>query len=100
MTNLDTAFREEVVADHGEKMIEVRVRFFTDKIANEDGKVVPGHCHSVGIARLTPNEPHGLKGSERLPFNSMAELPLVIEQVLIDNGITVHPGPRERNYRA
>jgi hypothetical protein len=54
----------------------------------------------VGIARLTPNEPHGLKGSERLPFNSMAELPLVIEQVLIDNGITVHPGPRERNYRA
>ncbi len=86
-------------AAHGQKMIELRVRFWTNDLAEEAGKVVPKHAWASGIVRVESNETHGIKATSPAPFNSLPELGAVIERVLIDHGIKLHPSTRERKYR-
>ena len=31
-------------AEHGEKMIEVKIRFWTNSIAEQEGKIIPKHA--------------------------------------------------------
>ena len=50
---------EEREAPHGEKMIELRVRFWTN-LASEKGHVIPKHAYAAGIVRVAKNETHGL----------------------------------------
>jgi hypothetical protein len=86
-------------AAHGQKMIELRVRFWTNDIADDAGKVVPKHAWASGIVRVESNPAHGLKAKSPAPFNSLAELAAVVERVLIDHGVKLHPSTKERKYR-
>lgn len=79
-------------------MIEVRVRFWTDKIAEEKNKVIPGHAWTGGVVMLERNASHGIAPLEPLPFNSLADLPGKIEKLLIAQGVTLHLSSRERKY--
>lgn len=79
----------EVEAKPGERMIELKVAFFTDDIANTAGKVVPKVCWDVGTVRLLANATHGVKSSEPYIFNGLSELLTTIERLLVDNGIKV-----------
>jgi hypothetical protein len=85
-------------AQHGQKMIEVRVRFWSNSIAPEKGKIVPKHMWGGGVVRMAPNKAHGITAAGPVPFNSLMDLGAVIEQVLIDNGITVHLSDRMARY--
>jgi hypothetical protein len=88
MATVDTP--ESRDARHGAKMIEVKVRFWTDSITNRQGRIVPKHALTGGIVRLTTNDVHGIKASKAIPFNSLLDLPSKIEKLLIRDGIKLH----------
>lgn len=85
--NIDVESRE---AKHGEKMIELKVRFWTDELAQEKGKIRPKHAWASGVVRVKTNESHGIKDEKSFPFNSLLELGTVIERVLSENEIILH----------
>jgi hypothetical protein len=76
---------------HGEKMIEIKVRFWTDNIAAK-GKIIPKHCWNSGVIRIERNDLHGIKPPSPVPFNSLSEILPKIEKVLQRNKIQVHFG--------
>src|SRR5688500_18724683 len=74
-------------AEHGKKMIEVRVRFWTNDLADGKTRIRPKHAWGSGIVGISSNGAHGISPGDFVPFNSMAEIPAKIEKVLIDNGV-------------
>jgi hypothetical protein len=85
-------------AAHGEKMIEVKIRFWTNDLADGKGKIRPKHAWGSGVVRIERNPSHGVTPQEPLIFNSLAEIPEKIEKVLIDHGITIHRSDRMKKY--
>jgi len=88
---------QEREAQHGSKMIEVRVRFWTDDIAKK-GKIRPKHAWTSGVVRLASNASHGITGSKPRPFNSLLDIGGLIEAALVEQGIQLHPSTRMRKY--
>jgi hypothetical protein len=89
---------EEHEAAQGEKMIEVKIRFWTNDIASEAGKVVPKHAWTSGVVQIERNKSHGIVSSNPKPFQSLLDVGAVIEQVLMQNGVILHPSRRMRKY--
>jgi hypothetical protein len=85
-------------AQHGEKMIEIKLRFWTDNIAPERGKVIPKHAWTGGVVRMEANGSHGIRSAKPKVFNSLLEVGAVIEKVLIDHGVVLHPNERMKKY--
>lgn len=85
-------------AEHGERMIEVKLRFWTNSIANGKGTIKPKHAWSGGVVRMESNASHGIKPKNPKPFHSLLDVGAVIEKVLIQHGIQLHPGRRMRKY--
>ena len=84
-----------VEARRGEKMIEVRVRFWTNNIAETKGRIVPKNCWDGGMVYTPKNDSHGIKSSGKKPFHSLDEVQNAIEQALTDVGIKVHGSRRQ-----
>jgi len=85
-------------AKHGKKMIELRVRFWTDNIAPK-GRIQPKHAWAHGVVRIEPNEEHGIKPLSPVPFNSLMEVGTAMEKVLIKHGIVLHAeGKKMQKY--
>jgi hypothetical protein len=72
-------------AKHGQKMIEVSVRFWTDDL-------------SSGVVRVQANKAHGITSSRPKTFNSLLDLGKAIEQTLLDNGIVLHMSRSMKRY--
>jgi hypothetical protein len=89
---------EAVEAAWGERMIEVRVRFWTNDLAEGKGQVRPRHAWEAGMVRMERNEAHGIAGGDPLPFQSLMDLPAVIEKLLIRDKIRLHPSTRTKKY--
>jgi hypothetical protein len=85
-------------AEHGSRMIEIRVRLWTDNIAKGKGMVMPKHAWDAGVVRIERNEPHGISPGAPIPFNGMADLPSKIEKLLLAQGIKLHLSPKQRRY--
>jgi hypothetical protein len=85
-------------AKHGEKMIEVKLRFWTDDIAAQKGMVVPKHAWASGVVRMERNKPHGIEPSSPIPFNSLLDVGSAIEKALIEHGVILHPSRKMRKY--
>src|SRR5262245_11569664 len=85
-------------AVQGEKMIEVRLRFWTNNIAAEEGKVVPKHAWSSGVVIIERNKSHGIKPANPKPFHSLLDVGAVIEKVLIEHGVVLHPSIKMKKY--
>ena len=90
----DTQSRE---AQHGEKMIEVRLRFWTDSIAPE-GQIVPKHALTSGIVRMEANKSHGISGKKSQVFHSLMDIGAIVEKVLLANGVVLHPSRKMKKY--
>lgn len=86
-------------AKHGQKMIEVKVRFWTNDIA-KGGRIMPKHAWGSGMIRMESNKAHGITPREPVPFNSLAEIPSVVERTLIAHGVKIHPSSKMRRYAA
>jgi hypothetical protein len=85
-------------AKHGEKMIEVKLRFWTNRIARGQGKVVPRHAWAAGMVRMEPNASHSIKPGRPKPFHSLLDVGGVIEKVLIEHGIVLHVPRKMQKY--
>lgn len=85
-------------AKQGEKMIEVKLRFWTNNIAPESGKVIPKNAWASGVVRIERNKSHGIEPSKPQPFHSLLDVGSVIEKVLIDHGVVLHPSRKMRKY--
>ncbi|NUO08896.1 MAG: hypothetical protein HUU08_09515 [Candidatus Brocadia sp.] len=85
-------------AKQGEKMIEVKLRFWTNDIASEPGKVIPKHAWAAGVVRMERNKSHGIEPSAPLPFHSLLDVGAAIEKVLIDHGVVLHSGRKMQKY--
>jgi hypothetical protein len=84
--------------NQGEKMIEVRLRFFTNSIASESNKIIPKHALTQGMAFMQRNESHGIVGRKPRPFNSLLDIGQVIEKVLIAHGVVLIPSSKMKKY--
>ena len=89
---------DETVAEHGEKMIEIRVRFWTNRIAERQGHIIPKHARTSGVVKITRNDAHGIVPGTPAPFNSLLDMGAAIEDVLIEHGITLHASRGQKRY--
>jgi hypothetical protein len=85
------------VAAHGDKMIEVKIRFWTNDIA-DFGKVLPKHAWTSGVVRLERNSSHGIVPGHPRPFHSLLDIGAVVEASLIEHGIQLHPSRKMGKY--
>lgn len=85
-------------ARHGQKMIEVKVRFWTNDLATTPGHVQPKHARTSGVVRIKRNELHGIVESKPIPFHSLLDIGAAIEKLLIRHGIKLHPSRAMRKY--
>jgi hypothetical protein len=89
---------EKIEALQGEKMIELKVRFWTNDIAPGAGEVVQKHAWTAGVVRMKRNDSHGIVPKKAYPFHSLLDVGAVIEKALIDHGIVLHPNPKMKKY--
>ena len=89
---------EERVAQHGQKMIEIQLRFWTNDIAEKKGQIVPKHAWTSGVVKVESNKSHGIQAQSPIPFHSLLDVGAVIEKALIQHGITLHPGRKMQKY--
>ena len=88
----------EVEAKYGDKMIELTIRFWTDSIAEAEGKVRPKHAWAAGVVSMQANKSHGIAPIKPIPFHTLMDLPAVIEKVVMQAGIQLHPGRKMQKY--
>lgn len=88
----------ELEARQGEKMIEIKVRFWTNQIAEGEGMVRPKHAWTSGVVRMERNQTHGIIPENPTPFQSLMDLPAVLEKVLHQHGVKLHPSRRMKRY--
>jgi len=88
----------EQEAKYGEKMIEVKIRFWTNNIASEKGRIIPKHAWSSGVVRMEPNKSHGIVPDSPRPFHTLMDVSAVIEKVLIEHGIVLHSSTKMKKY--
>jgi hypothetical protein len=86
-------------AKHGEKMVQISVRFWTDQIV-KDKQILPKHAWSSGVVGITKNKSHAIVPGAWRPFNSLLELGSVIERVLIEHNIVLHHSTKMKKYMA
>lgn len=91
---------KELEAAHGEKMIEVKLRFWTNDIAADDGKILPKHAWASGVVRMERNRAHGVVPGKPIPFHSLLDISAAIEKALIEHRITLHIPRRMTKYIA
>ena len=90
--------KNSATAEHGEKMIEVKLRFWTNDISPERGKILKKHAWSSGVVRMDRNAAHGITPKQPRPFQSLLNVGAVIEKVLIDHGVILHPSRQMKRY--
>jgi hypothetical protein len=89
---------EDREAKWGKRMIEIRVRFWTDQIAEGKGNIKPKHAWDAGVIYIQRNDTHAIDPGNPVPFNSLMDIPGKVERVLIQHGIRLHLSPRQRKY--
>jgi hypothetical protein len=85
-------------AEHGQKMIEVKLRFWTNAISSQKGKIIPKHAWTSGVVRIEQNPAHGIKPKSPKPFQSLLDVGAVIEKVLLEHSIVLKPSARMKKY--
>lgn len=85
-------------AQQGERMIEVKIRFWTNNIVPGKGVVRPKHAWTSGMVRMERNASHGINPKKPVPFHSLMDITKSIEKTLIQHGITMHPSRVSKKY--
>lgn len=89
---------KDIAANWGERMIELKVHFWTDNIAGGAGKIVPKHAWASGVVRLQKNKRHVIPPQKSIIFNSLLQLPVAIEKAIIRSGVTIHLSRGMKKY--
>lgn len=89
---------KERAAEHGERMIEVKIRFWTNDIAEAEGNVRPKHAWASGVVRMERNRTHGIVPKSPVIFHTLLDLNASIEKILIQHGIQLHSPRKMKKY--
>lgn len=92
--------RKRVIAPHGQKMIEVTIRFWTNNISKKRGHVAKKECWDCGVIYMPENSAHDIRSTPPVPFHSLLELSQKLEKLLIAHKVKLHRGQRSRKYLA
>jgi hypothetical protein len=79
-------------------MIEMRISFWTNDIAKENGEIAPRHAWTSGVVCIEANKSHGITSKKPRHFYSLLDIGAVIERVLLDHRVIVHPSRRMKKY--
>jgi homospermidine synthase len=90
--------RTRTVAPHGQKMIELTIRFWTNKISKKRGHIVKKECWDAGVVYMHENPAHGITSANPMPFHSLLDLPAKIEKLLIRHKVKTHRSNQSRKY--
>lgn len=82
---------KSVTAKHGEKMIEVRLRFWTNDISPIKDEILPKQGWTAGKAYMVKNDAHGIAGKANTQFNSLLQIGEAVGKVLVAEGVTLRP---------
>jgi hypothetical protein len=85
-------------AKHGEKMIELKIRFWTDNIAASQTEIIPKHGWTSGVVRIKRNKTHGIMPGKAHTFNSLLDVGAAIEKTLKEQGIILHVSRGMKKY--
>ena len=91
---------EQREAQQGEKMIEIRIRFWTNDLAESPGNILPKQAWSSGMVIMDRNKSHGIVPKDPIPFHTLMDLTSVIEKALIAHDITLHSSRKMKKYFA
>lgn len=80
------------------KMIEIKIRFWTNNLSKEKGQINPKNAWSSGVVRIERNTLHSITPRNPRPFNSLLDVGSVIEKVLIENDVVLHPSNKMKKY--
>ena len=89
---------QSVKAEPKERMIEVKVRFFTNSMTDTRGYVRPKHAWTNGSVQMDRNKSHGIEPGNPVLFNSLMEIMPAIEKILIKQGVILHRVRRMTKY--
>jgi len=78
------------------KMIQVRIYPWTGGMVPEKGRVLPKHAWDCGHVTLPANSLHGIRAGGSKRFRTLLQLGSAIEELLRENGITIHTGRGSR----
>lgn len=87
-----------VKANKNERMIEIKLRFWTNGFAARNGYIRPKHAWSGGVVRIERNDSHGIRPNKPRPFHTLLDVGAMVERVLIGHGIVLHPSKRMKKY--
>jgi hypothetical protein len=87
-------------AQHGERMVQISVRFWTNNLASKKRHIVPKHVWDCGMVQMDTNGSHGIKSQAPTPFHSLAQLSGIVERVILKHGLNVHHGYGTKKYAA
>jgi len=96
--NMQKSSTVEKEAAYGEKMIELKIRFFTNNIASSRGKVVPKHAWTCGVVGIEKNKVHEIVPQGVVHFQSLLDLGAAIEKILAKHGIKLHESKKMQKY--
>jgi hypothetical protein len=85
-------------ADLNEKMIELRIRLWTNKISDTPGEIIPKHAWDAGVVYMQLNSSHGIGRKRAKPFHTLMDLPAIVEKVLIAHGVKLHHSKQSKKY--
>ena len=85
-----------VAARFGERMIEIKIKFWTNNIARSRGQVVPKRAWDSGMVLIERNAAHGIVPRKPLPFHGVMDLSRAIAKVLVAQGITLQLNAKSR----
>ncbi len=71
---------QEKEAQHGQKMVEVKLRFWTSNIAEGEGKIVLRHAWAGEVVRIERNDALGSVPGDSILFHSMLDVGWAIEK--------------------
>lgn len=89
---------EALEAKQGERMIEIKLRFWTNDIATEAGQIIAKNAWVSGVVRMERNPSHGITPQNPVPFHSLLDVGAVVEKVLIAHEVMLHPSRRMKKY--
>jgi hypothetical protein len=81
-----------------EKMVELRIRFWTNNISETEGKIIPKQAWDSGVIIMERNTSHDIQPEKPKHFHSLMELPSVVEKVLIEHRVKLRKSGRSKKY--
>jgi len=90
--------KEPREAKQGEKMIEIKLRFWTDGIARKRGQVITKNAWTSGMISMEKNKSHDIEPGKSRPFHTLLDIGSVVEKMLIEHGVILHPSRKMKKY--